>query len=277
MSPVRGVNQWKPRHLQKTRQDNFDWFCRRKLAIACGWDPVINDVLSWNHYDRNKTSAEDDLDLEDGVYRPYFLHNCYLATDATESARANMTYGQQRPSNRARTAVRAFAWVLAPYRFDFVKMLGFGGGGVATLFQYESVTPATALLRAVTMRNPPPPTRRPDGRGRPRKIRPRDAKKKTKWTYGGYLLQEQFEHVDMDLRRLVMRCMMDDPADRPEMEEIGAMIEAKLASEEEEDADEDQAMHDELSNEIVKGPPPPHHWDKVELEEWLAGRYEVVV
>ncbi|KAK3311806.1 hypothetical protein B0H66DRAFT_609065 [Apodospora peruviana] len=104
------------------------------------------------------------------------------------------------------------------------------------LFHNRSVTPATALLRAVTMRNPPPPTRRPDGRGRPRKIRPRDAKKKTKWTYGGYLLQEQFEHVDMDLRRLVMRCMMDDPADRPEMEEIGAMIEAKLASEEEEDA-----------------------------------------
>jgi hypothetical protein len=54
---------------------------------------------------------------------------------------------------------------------------------------------------------------------------------KKKWTYGNYICHddvELFKNVDVDLRRLVMRCMMDEPVDRPGMAEIRRTIDEKL-------------------------------------------------
>ena len=52
------------------------------------------------------------------------------------------------------------------------------------------------------------------------------------WSYGGYLLQHDddpaFSRVDRELRELVVRCMMELPRDRPELQELDAIFKAKL-------------------------------------------------
>lgn len=60
---------------------------------------------------------------------------------------------------------------------------------------------------------------------------PRPLAREMKWTYGAYLLQPNtapFHATDQDLRILIMRFMMDDPADRPEMDEIQRIINSKV-------------------------------------------------
>jgi len=92
------------------------------------------------------------------------------------------------------------------------------------------------MTRLAPVDNPPIATRWAPGRpGRTRRrpgvpfgspIRP-----VTKWTYGNYVCRDSdgiFREADPELRTLVMRFMMDDPADRPEMEEIEEIIERKL-------------------------------------------------
>jgi len=56
------------------------------------------------------------------------------------------------------------------------------------------------------------------------------------WTYGNLLRKPEtcprrervIDAVDEDLRTLVMRCMMDDPIDRPDLDELRMVIDAKL-------------------------------------------------
>lgn len=52
-----------------------------------------------------------------------------------------------------------------------------------------------------------------------------------KWSYGNYICRddnERFCKVDPQLRAIVMRCMMDEPRDRPNMSEIRQTIDGKL-------------------------------------------------
>lgn len=51
------------------------------------------------------------------------------------------------------------------------------------------------------------------------------------YSYGGYLMVEDdpsFSHVDRELRKLVVRCMMELPRDRPELTELEDIFKAKL-------------------------------------------------
>ncbi|KAK0702993.1 kinase-like domain-containing protein [Lasiosphaeria miniovina] len=49
-----------------------------------------------------------------------------------------------------------------------------------------------------------------------------------RWTYGKFITRnappDVFTDTDLELRNLVVRCMMDDPADRPEMDELERII-----------------------------------------------------
>ena len=56
------------------------------------------------------------------------------------------------------------------------------------------------------------------------------------WTYGNLLRKQEtcprrervIDAVDEDLRTLIMRCMMDNPMDRPDLDELRMVIDAKL-------------------------------------------------
>lgn len=54
-----------------------------------------------------------------------------------------------------------------------------------------------------------------------------------KWTYGKFIYEGEtavrYEGIDRELRELVMRCMMDDPADRPEIEVLRGIIRSKIS------------------------------------------------
>ena len=81
---------------------------------------------------------------------------------------------------------------------------------------------------------------------------------KRKWTYGKYLLRNDialFSAMDLDLRALVARCLMDEPRDRPEMDEIRAIIDAKLASDWNA-AEDDQTMREGPEARALFADPP---------------------
>lgn len=52
------------------------------------------------------------------------------------------------------------------------------------------------------------------------------------WTYGGYLLDSEWDNTDLVLRNVVARCLCDDPIRRPTMYELESMFEARRAMEE---------------------------------------------
>ncbi|KAL2261801.1 hypothetical protein VTK26DRAFT_3275 [Humicola hyalothermophila] len=81
-----------------------------------------------------------------------------------------------------------------------------------------------------------------------------------KWSHGTYLCRDDvdiFKNVDIDLRRLVMRCMMDDPADRPEMEEIREILDKKLG----------EQLDLDLWTQNLPSDPPDHPGSA--LDAWL--------
>jgi hypothetical protein len=83
-----------------------------------------------------------------------------------------------------------------------------------------------------------------------------------KWTYGLYVCDNDswpFPYVDKDLRTLVMRCMMDDPADRPEMAEIRRILDDKLSQDWGSDPTGDEGLFSD--------PPPPVSHKKEQLDE----------
>ena len=49
------------------------------------------------------------------------------------------------------------------------------------------------------------------------------------WSYGTFLLNERYDDVDIDLRELAVKCMMERPADRPRMREIETLIRRKTS------------------------------------------------
>ncbi|KAK0655147.1 hypothetical protein B0T16DRAFT_5609 [Cercophora newfieldiana] len=88
-----------------------------------------------------------------------------------------------------------------------------------------------------------------------------------KWSYGAYLLQGNFDHVDSDLRNLVVECMMDDPADRPRMHKMWKVIQKKTAG----DLDKyvKEWCADFYSEALVAL---PHTSEK--LQEWLNNNFD---
>lgn len=48
------------------------------------------------------------------------------------------------------------------------------------------------------------------------------------WTYGAYVLDPQFDHIDVDLRIIIALCMVHDPTRRPTMEYLEQTIKKRL-------------------------------------------------
>ncbi|KAK0654785.1 kinase-like domain-containing protein [Cercophora newfieldiana] len=69
------------------------------------------------------------------------------------------------------------------------------------------------------------PTRQPPANGVRRSRRVAESQAPRRWTYGDFLCADPYDRgvddqEDMQLRTLVMRCLMDDPADRPSLHEL---------------------------------------------------------
>lgn len=87
-----------------------------------------------------------------------------------------------------------------------------------------------------------------------------------KWTYGNYICHDDipvFQNVDPDLRTLVMRCMMDEPADRPGMTEIRKIIDSKLHAQWDPN---DTDLKDDMDQCFNNVPPPAAHPKEVLAE-----------
>ncbi|KAK0725075.1 kinase-like domain-containing protein [Lasiosphaeris hirsuta] len=108
-----------------------------------------------------------------------------------------------------------------------------------------------------------------------------------RWSYGVYILNDdipRFGSVDKDLRKLVMRCLMDDPAHRPSMAEISQAIKAKLdppgpwpASGP--NSDNDMRHRSRLGarqlREMFVNPPVSDHSGH-DLAQWLEGNLDII-
>lgn len=49
-----------------------------------------------------------------------------------------------------------------------------------------------------------------------------------KWSYGGYVNAPRFNHVDEDLRLVIVHLMMNNPADRPTLAELNRIVREKI-------------------------------------------------
>lgn len=58
---------------------------------------------------------------------------------------------------------------------------------------------------------------------------PDDEPTSAEWTYGGFLLETDWDDTDITLRNVVARCLCDDPRRRPTMLELEALFEARRA------------------------------------------------
>lgn len=97
-----------------------------------------------------------------------------------------------------------------------------------------------------------------------------DGSTKEFWTYGSFLMdEERFGNVDIDLRFLVARCMMDKPADRPSMQELQAAIQAKLNQELDLDAPEIWSDEDimDWSSQFFGMPPNMPTWRPQDIQD----------
>jgi hypothetical protein len=105
--------------------------------------------------------------------------------------------------------------------------------------------------------------------------RPRRAAAGVKWTWGAFLLdtmlsdghtQRLFHDTDVDLRELVMRCMMDDPADRPGMQELERIFEQKLRGRWRGVESDGQLRGDAQTTSLFVGPAPHRVRPQAELD-----------
>ncbi|KAK3897910.1 hypothetical protein C8A05DRAFT_38517 [Staphylotrichum tortipilum] len=77
------------------------------------------------------------------------------------------------------------------------------------------------------------------------------------WTYGGYLLERRYRHVDILLRRLVAQCLCDQPAHRPNLDDLKRTIETRLAHHNWAGADAAVAVQGWTANVLGHPPGPP--------------------
>jgi len=129
---------------------------------------------------------------------------------------------------------------------------------------------------------------------------------KGKISYGGWLLQDEtsprraaagaeplqtrsrFEQVDYSLRKLVVGCMMLDPADRPSLEEIEAcIIEGKMRAVDEHDRGREDEETVRIARDLFAEPTAVQDFAPDQLEQvsfsifpcWkceMDGRYEIL-
>lgn len=80
-----------------------------------------------------------------------------------------------------------------------------------------------------------------------------------KWSYAGYMLDSQFNHLDARLRMLVIDLMMDDPADRPGLEDVARTIREAIDGEwpDESDANTREWAREFFEKPGVAGPVEP--------------------
>ncbi|KAK4443352.1 kinase-like domain-containing protein [Podospora aff. communis PSN243] len=101
------------------------------------------------------------------------------------------------------------------------------------------------------------------------------------WSWGAFMLdttmadgvtQRMFHGTDLELRELVMRCMMDDPLDRPDMEELQGIFERKLRGPWGGVQSDDRLRGDDQTAALFTGPArePRIRTDK-EVKAWLDG------
>lgn len=74
------------------------------------------------------------------------------------------------------------------------------------------------------------------------------------WTYGGYLLESDWDDSDIVLRNVVARCLCDDPSRRPTMQELESLFEARRAMDEIRPGEFDEAK--KWSLKFFGGEPP---------------------
>lgn len=74
------------------------------------------------------------------------------------------------------------------------------------------------------------------------------------WTYGGYLLESDWDDTDIVLRNVVARCLCDDPSRRPTMQELESLFEARRAMDEIRPGEFDEAK--KWSLKFFGGEPP---------------------
>ena len=75
------------------------------------------------------------------------------------------------------------------------------------------------------------------------------------WTYGGSLLHEKFNHISLELRTLVARCLCDQPRFRPSLRELQREIAANLNKQIWVGQDSDKALEKWLHDKIDHAPP----------------------
>lgn len=74
------------------------------------------------------------------------------------------------------------------------------------------------------------------------------------WTYGGYLLESDWDDTDIVLRNVVARCLCDEPSRRPTMQELESLFEARRAMDEIRPGEFDEAK--KWSLKFFGGEPP---------------------
>jgi serine/threonine protein kinase len=82
-----------------------------------------------------------------------------------------------------------------------------------------------------------------------------DGTREIRWSYGTGLLDPHFDHVDRDLRELVMLCMSHNPMERPTMPYIDAMLRENVYSQGQ-SAEERKAAQG-FCVQLFADPPPP--------------------
>ncbi|KAK4443351.1 hypothetical protein QBC34DRAFT_443402 [Podospora aff. communis PSN243] len=107
----------------------------------------------------------------------------------------------------------------------------YGIGMVMWCLITQSMPPVGPVPEQVDDPNPPnpnPPNPNPNLRRSRRHRGPTPLAKK--WTYGRYIVEDNplFDHIDLELRTLVMRCMMDNPNDRPGLQEMEAIFDRNV-------------------------------------------------
>ncbi|KAK1757981.1 hypothetical protein QBC47DRAFT_410737 [Echria macrotheca] len=118
----------------------------------------------------------------------------------------------------------------------------------------------------------PPKGRRPDDHPafQPPNAGPNQPRR---WTHGAYLFDPEFDNVDYTLRRLVARCMADDPADRPDLPTLQRHINVNLGRPRNawaDDRSQDDTVVKAAMSRFVDHPGYERAYSRPDLEKWLA-------
>lgn len=83
-----------------------------------------------------------------------------------------------------------------------------------------------------------------------------DGSTKSEFTYGGYVLDDKFKHIDHNLRRVIVDCLMYDPTRRPTMHYLEALLNRHLSRSGPVTPMDMDAQ--DVAENLFKGPSPPY-------------------